>query len=60
MKTLQRKLTIILTFIVASAMLAIGLLCVYKPIKTRAETTTAVIDLGGERRAIPSIWTEKH
>ena len=47
MKTLQRKLTIILTFIVASAMLAIGLLCVYKPIKTRAETTTAVIDLGG-------------
>lgn len=47
MKTLQRKLTIILTFIVACAMLAIGLLCVHKPIKTRAETTTAVIDLGG-------------
>lgn len=47
MKTLQRKLTIILTFVVACAMFAIGLLCVYKPIKTRAETTTAVIDLGG-------------
>lgn len=47
MKTLQRKLTIILTFLVACAMFAIGLLCVYKPIKTRAETTTAVIDLGG-------------
>ena len=47
MKTLQRQLTIILTFIVACAMFAIGLLCVYKPIKTRAETTTAVIDLGG-------------
>lgn len=47
MKTLQRKVTIILTFVVACAMFAIGLLCVYKPIKTRAETTTAVIDLGG-------------
>ena len=47
MKTLQRILTIILTFLVACAMFAIGLLCVYKPIKTRAETTTAVIDLGG-------------
>lgn len=47
MKTLHRKLTLILTFLVACAMFAIGLFCVYKPIKTKAETTTAVIDIGG-------------
>ena len=46
MKTLHRKLTLILTFVVACAMFAIGLFCVYKPIKTKAETTTAVIDIG--------------
>ena len=39
MKTLQRKLTIILTFLVACAMFAIGLLCVYKPIKAKAAET---------------------
>ena len=48
MKTIHRKLTLILTFVVACAMFAIGLFCVYKPIKTKAETTTAVVDIGGE------------
>ena len=39
MKTLQRKVTIILTFVVACAMFAIGLFCAYKPIKAKAAET---------------------
>ena len=39
MKTLHRKLTIILTFVVACAMFAIGLFCAYKPIKAKAAET---------------------
>ena len=36
MKTLQRKVTIILTFVVACAMFVIGLFCAYKPIQAKA------------------------
>lgn len=39
MKTLRKKLTSIGIFLIACAMIAIGLLCVYKPIRAGAATT---------------------
>ena len=39
MKTLQRQLTIILTFVVACTVFVIGLFCAYKPIQAKASET---------------------
>ena len=39
MKTIHRKLTLILTFVVACTVFVFGLFCVYKPIQAKAAET---------------------
>ena len=59
MKTLHRKLTIILTFIVACTVFVFGLFCVYKPIQAKAAETVGFsfenISPGSSEYAEPTI-----
>lgn len=59
MKTLHRKLTLILTFIVACTVFVFGLFCVYKPIQAKAAETVGFsfenISPGSSEYAEPTI-----
>lgn len=63
MKTLHKKLTLILTLLTACAMLAIGLFCVYNPLRAGAEVTEIEVTLGSElsstqEMARLELWSE--
>lgn len=59
MKTIHRKLTLILTFIVACTVFVFGLFCVYKPIQAKAAETVGFsfenISPGSSEYAEPTI-----